>query len=208
MSVALLHGCATTAPGYGTIKLETLDELYEACGKSHEPSKGGTVYFEDMPKTKLKDSNFNFTYYYINTTKYIWPTSNDLRCNWGSQADVAELNNTIKPWDMARLCTYATTQRRMIKNANGAGINTKNALIELNVLETEANRRGKFTKREKQLIANEDYEIGMKEKALICSKGMPDDINSSVGGWGVHSQYVYRDAYIYVENGRVTSWQN
>ena len=42
--------------------------------------------------------------------------------------------------------------------------------------------------------------------------GSPNKVNRSVGVWGVHKQYVYRgyrlSSYAYVENGRVSGWQN
>ena len=40
------------------------------------------------------------------------------------------------------------------------------------------------------------------------SWGQPDDINRSVGSWGVHEQWVYGDEYLYFENGKLTSWQD
>ena len=52
--------------------------------------------------------------------------------------------------------------------------------------------------------------LDMPEKMLIMSWGKPISINENVGSWGVHKQYVYGDfgPYVYVENGKVTSWQN
>ena len=52
--------------------------------------------------------------------------------------------------------------------------------------------------------------IGMPEKILIMSWGEPIKINENVGSWGVHKQYIYGDfgPYVYVENGKVTSWQD
>lgn len=48
--------------------------------------------------------------------------------------------------------------------------------------------------------------IGMSEDALIESWGHPKRINETVGRWGVHKQYVYWSKYVYVENGKITSW--
>ena len=69
--------------------------------------------------------------------------------------------------------------------------------------------------RDKNAIADGMVYIGMSEEHLIISWGKPSDINSSVGSWGVHKQYVYgtysaysSPRYVYVENGFVTSWQN
>lgn len=52
---------------------------------------------------------------------------------------------------------------------------------------------------------------GMREAVLYASWGYPDYTNRSVGSWGTSNQLVYRTGaysnYVYVENGRVTSWQ-
>lgn len=51
--------------------------------------------------------------------------------------------------------------------------------------------------------------IGMNKEMLIFSIGNPNDINKTVGTWGTHEQWVYNNGlYIYLENGKVTSYQN
>lgn len=66
-----------------------------------------------------------------------------------------------------------------------------------------------FTEKERTAIKNKQFFIGMSRLALIKSIGEPDDINETVGSWGVHEQFVYPryDLYVYLENGVVTSWQ-
>ena len=61
-----------------------------------------------------------------------------------------------------------------------------------------------------QLIKEDKIRIGAPSVILLYVYGKPDDINKSTGSWGVHEQWVYRsyDVYIYVENGKITSWQN
>lgn len=52
---------------------------------------------------------------------------------------------------------------------------------------------------------------GMTSAQLIASWGRPEDINRTVGSWGVHEQWVYGEyggPYVYLEDGIVTSWQN
>lgn len=56
------------------------------------------------------------------------------------------------------------------------------------------------------LVLQGKIALGMSEQALIESWGKPDDINESVGSWGVHKQYVYGSAYVHVENGTITSY--
>lgn len=50
--------------------------------------------------------------------------------------------------------------------------------------------------------------IGMTREMLISSWGNPNDINRTVGSFGVHEQFVYGSTYVYVENGKLTSWQD
>lgn len=66
---------------------------------------------------------------------------------------------------------------------------------------------GKYGEKQTHLILERRIGIGMTKEALIASWGKPRDTNKSVGPWGVHSQYVYRSAYVYIENGKVISWQ-
>lgn len=41
------------------------------------------------------------------------------------------------------------------------------------------------------------------------SWGLPEDINRTVGAWGVHEQWIYPgNVYLYFENGILTSWQD
>jgi len=61
-----------------------------------------------------------------------------------------------------------------------------------------------------QLVQQRKIRIGMTCDMLLLSWGKPTEINRSVGSWGTHEQFVYRDydSYVYVENGKITSWQN
>lgn len=52
------------------------------------------------------------------------------------------------------------------------------------------------------------YWIGMNREMATISLGSPDDINRTVGSWGVHEQWVYDNLYLYFENGKLTSYQN
>lgn len=80
-------------------------------------------------------------------------------------------------------------------------------------------RRKLVTPSELQFARSNRVQMGMSECALIISMDNPNKlgncgkINSSTGSYGVHKQYVYRGCgggstkYVYVENGKVTSWQ-
>ena len=53
--------------------------------------------------------------------------------------------------------------------------------------------------------------LGMTDEMARESWGIPDDINRTVGSWGVNEQWVYGEysrTYLYFENGKLTSWQD
>jgi hypothetical protein len=58
------------------------------------------------------------------------------------------------------------------------------------------------------LVKAKEIRLGMSEAALLCSWGRPQSVNRSVGAWGEHKQYIYGRVYVYVENGKVASWQD
>jgi len=48
----------------------------------------------------------------------------------------------------------------------------------------------------------------MTKEQVLASWGKPEDINRSVGRWGVHEQWIYDSTYLYFENGILTSFQD
>jgi hypothetical protein len=50
--------------------------------------------------------------------------------------------------------------------------------------------------------------MGMTKEMTRESRGDPEDINRTVGSWGVHEQWLYNGTYLYFENGKLTSWQD
>jgi len=80
----------------------------------------------------------------------------------------------------------------------------------------------------KDAILNGEVILGMNSMQVLASRGVPLSMNDSTGEWGTHSQWVYvgietnarlqtskkewlldhKYAYIYFENGIVTSWQS
>lgn len=50
--------------------------------------------------------------------------------------------------------------------------------------------------------------LGMTTDMMIIALGNPDDINRTVGSWGVHEQWVYNREYYYFENGKMVSYQD
>jgi hypothetical protein len=51
-------------------------------------------------------------------------------------------------------------------------------------------------------------QIGMTSEQATLAWGKPEQINKTVGSWGVHEQWVYHSGnHLYFENGILTSWQ-
>lgn len=70
-----------------------------------------------------------------------------------------------------------------------------------------------LTEVEKAAILDGKIFTGMSEGAALIILGKPSDINSTVVSGGIHKQLVYRSTYgktryVYIENGKVTGWQN
>jgi len=61
-----------------------------------------------------------------------------------------------------------------------------------------------------QDIAARRVALGMNWCEVYAAFGLPNVVNRSVGLYGEHIQFVYRDSgrYVYTENGIVTSWQD
>lgn len=68
-------------------------------------------------------------------------------------------------------------------------------------------RRKLLTPDEWKLVSSRKIRIGMSDTALICSWGSTE-VNRTVSANSVHEQYVYKDTYVYVENGRVVAYQD
>lgn|GEM_PF-2326672 len=78
---------------------------------------------------------------------------------------------------------------------------------EAGTLRRELERRQAFTAEEWALIDQHQVQIGMSVDAMYASWGPPRKENVSVTRGGRHVQHVYARAYVYSENGTVTSWQ-
>jgi len=90
----------------------------------------------------------------------------------------------------------------------------------------DVERRKLFPLEERHLILSQTLKVGMSERGMWLAMGRKwNHINRSVGSYGIHKQYVYKyrhgcsryeygysgyckRVYVYVENGKVTGWQN
>ncbi len=84
-----------------------------------------------------------------------------------------------------------------------------------NLLRTSNDRRvgyveshNTLNKKTSELILEGKISLGMTPDQVRASWGPPNDINETVGAWGVHAQWVYGSQYVYFENDVLTSWQN
>lgn len=57
-------------------------------------------------------------------------------------------------------------------------------------------------------IINIKIWIGMTERMAIESIGSPDKVNRFTYTSGIHEQWVYKDKFLYFENGVLKSWQD
>ena len=58
------------------------------------------------------------------------------------------------------------------------------------------------------LIHQRRVRIGMTAEQCRAAWGRPNDINRSVGLYGVHEQWCYDGSYLYFDDGILTSYQN
>ena len=71
------------------------------------------------------------------------------------------------------------------------------------------NPENSFSKKALKAIKASKIYMGMVDRDVRASWGPPKKVNRTVGNWGTHEQWVYSDStYIYIENGKVTSWQD
>ena len=86
-------------------------------------------------------------------------------------------------------------------------IKNSKKVISLKDLRELYESAGLIKKESWDMIENGQFGIGMTECALLATMGKPDSINKTVTPRVIHKQYVYGNTYIYVENGKVSSYQ-
>jgi len=119
-----------------------------------------------------------------------------------------------------KISNLAQTQDSLV-NKKRLLLNSKQVLEDIyeevadknKIANSRANRIKKMeakykTSEFKQDIINRHVAIGMNKEMIIDSWGKPEEINRTVGTWGVHEQWVYGRTYLYVENGILTSFQD
>lgn len=82
---------------------------------------------------------------------------------------------------------------------------TKNSFNEM---QREERIKAKYDYGISRKIIKREFWLGMTSEMAKESLGNPEDINRTVGSWGVHEQWIYGSSYLYFENGVLTSFQN
>ena len=110
----------------------------------------------------------------------------------------------------------ARTKRRARADRNHPPTEEELAGFETNLafLEGELTRRELVKPGEWETIRVRKIQIGMSEASLLASWGRAEDVNKTIGSFGVHKQHVYSrgrkigdEQYVYTENGIVTTIQ-
>jgi|WetSurMetagenome_2_1015567.scaffolds.fasta_scaffold06003_7 hypothetical protein len=127
----------------------------------------------------------------------------------GLDFDTTILTSRADKEKIIQLCTKIarTDSLEKIKSE----LDLKNEIV-LEVIPEVERKDSLFAKYKKTIfintIINKKVKIGMTKNMVLDSWGEPDDINRSVGSWGVHEQWVYGENYLYFENGKLTSFQD
>lgn len=116
-----------------------------------------------------------------------------------------EAPNLLRSIDNTSLCIMYGKLVNRETPSELLGVKNAGALIQ-----SELNRRGLSV--DKKLVLEGSIRIGSSECTVYASWGSPNDVNRTVGSWGVNKQLVYgsssRRNYIYISNGRVNSFQD
>jgi hypothetical protein len=55
-------------------------------------------------------------------------------------------------------------------------------------------------------IKNKSFNINDSECDVLSALGRPKRVNTSTNKYGTNKQLVYETVYVYLENGKITSW--
>ena len=108
--------------------------------------------------------------------------------------------------------TDISYQNRVIMTFNYSGeegaIDISTDIDSLDSIFSKTNPAKGWSKKILSAVRNGDILLGMTTDQVRASVGIPEQINRSGGRWGINEQWVYKGFYVYVDNGKVTSWQN
>lgn len=93
---------------------------------------------------------------------------------------------------------FFKTEKEVIARKNTVAAEEKSA----------AEKRAAAKKRAETEAEKRKVYIGMSKDDVLKRWGKPENINRTVGSWGVHEQWVYGQTYLYFKNGIMTSFQD
>lgn len=206
---------------------KSLDSLKSLKATYHQRILEIDQEYSKIEKT-INDKRFEHavgsTYYCISST-YVEssPGKDDMvtYLAYGSKVKVLDqaedhfkiLYNNFEGW-VSKAALYTEQEYNDLVAAKQASVKESEAAKQAAIktqTEQEANRKTTLTKKygaatAQKILAGEIW-IGMSDTMARESWGEPEQINRSVGSWGVHEQWVYGDNYVYFEDGVLSSWQ-
>ena len=152
-----------------------------------------TAFYRDLNMTdRLEDIPKNATVILLDVLE------DNIHISYGNVEGYAKPHNFESNDEKINLNLKHNTTQRVLTEKEKRELEKRDRIVE------------RFGSRFGYLIASGKYAIGMTPEMVRASLGSPNDVNRTVGSWGVHEQWVYdkKDLYIYFENGKVTSFQD
>jgi len=185
--------------------------IYERPNQTYE-----LVRLESGDRVKVLETNENLCkVLYKGIKGYVWKSALISEIDWNTKIEKERLKKIEEEKEeKIRIENKTEKERNAIEKKKK---DQKNAIEKKKLDERE--EKIELEQRKTMLVKKYGVDIGLKifekkiwigmTKAMLTdSWGSPNDINRSVGSWGVHEQCIYTSAYVYIENGVVTSWQD
>jgi hypothetical protein len=136
----------------------------------------------------------------------------------GSMNDYfVKLENGQFFWDANIIMTDSLIRIKQMVDAKYKAKRNSEDSINQRRFDKEAKERKAYlikrygTKNAEKILNNQIW-LGMTDKILIEIIGKPNDINRTIGSFGIHEQWVYNGVnnteYYYFENGKLKTWQD
>lgn len=171
----------------------TMDNGAKACIDARKLSKKSYYLYTDDPNNLFKDKLNEFLKLGIKRGDSVW-----LKYPQHGLAALTKL--TVKDIEPNE------TNFRVIFDKIEETFHDHTAFTDILYLK---NPEKSFTKKALKAIKEGKIFLGMNGRDVLASWGLPQNVNRTVGKWGTHEQWVYpENIYVYIKNGKVTSWQD
>lgn len=176
------------------IELKGKNSIKVVCKSKGEIRKENSMYSDILFKTEINDTLILLDYCF--NEKFVkensWLVKKDEHIGYVFESILSETEDII------------LFRENIIKEKQENEINfNKKKKQEYKKFLTD-----KFGKNIGEDLFNGYYWVGMTVEMVSISLGNPNNINKTVGDWGIHEQWVYSNLYLYFENGILTSYQN